>query len=76
MLNGEDLQVNGPDGALSAKDDPTKLATDSHSPMVNDLVDSILNDTEPSIGPKEARKAVDTILAIYQSSRECREVVL
>ena len=76
VLNGENVQINGPDGAISSKDDPTKLAVDSHSPMVNDLVDSILNDTEPTIGPKEARKAVDTILAIYQSSRENREVIL
>lgn len=76
VLNGEDLAVSGTSGDLGAKEDPTKLNECGHSPMVEDLVNSILNDTEPSIGPKEARKAVDTILAIYQSSREGKEVVL
>ena len=76
VLNGEKVDISGPEGAISAKDDPTKLSAASHSVMVNDLVKSILSDTEPSIGPKEARKAVDTILAIYKSSRECREITL
>ncbi len=74
VLNGEEVAVDGVAGEAGAKSDPTKLSENGHSPMVNDLVSSILNDTEPSIGPKEARKAVDTILAIYQSSREGREV--
>ena len=58
-------------------DDPSAgMANNSHGPLVDELVDSILNDREPAHGPREARKAVDTILAIYQSSREGKEIVL
>ncbi len=76
FLNGEDVAVNATFVKNDAKSDPTKLNECGHSPMVNDLVDSILSDTEPSVGPREARKAVDTILAIYKSSREGKEVIL
>ena len=62
--------------AVSAKADPTALARLSHLPLVEDLVRAIETDGKPAITPREARKAVDTILAIYQSSKENRQIDL
>lgn len=75
-LNGEEISFEGEfeKKELKANDDPVKNLSFKHGALVDDLVNSIMNDTEPSIGPKEARKAVDTILSIYQSSREGKEV--
>lgn len=61
---------------FAMKDDPTRLSDSSHLPLVADMADAILHDHEPLITPREARKAVDLILAIYQSSREKREIML
>ena len=49
---------------------------DGHALLLEDLVRSIETGTPPAIGPREARKAIDAILAIYQASRENREILL
>lgn len=61
---------------FAMKDDPTKLSDSSHFPLVVDMADSVINDHDPLITPREARKAVDLILAIYKSSDENREIKL
>lgn len=58
------------------KDDPTKLPGTSHVVPLGDMADAIINDRKPAVTPREARKAVDLILAIYQSSDEKREITL
>ena len=77
-LNGENNIPEGMEAhdAGIVNDDPLKNLSNKHGALVDELVDCIENDTEPSIGPREARKAVDTILAIYRSSREGREVLV
>jgi predicted dehydrogenase len=76
-LNGEEVKFeDDAPKATAANDDPTKMLSNNHGVLVDELVHCIETDTEPSIGPREARKAVDTILAIYQSSREGREVLV
>lgn len=64
------------DTDVGIKDDPSKLSKFSHLPFVNDLAEAIINDKPPMILPGDARKSVDLILAIYQSSNEKREVFL
>lgn len=54
----------------------TAGTSDGHALLLEDLVRSIESDTQPAIGPREARKAIDAILAIYQASREAREILL
>lgn len=61
---------------ISVKDDPTKLSQSSHVPLVEDFVDAINNDRDPLITPQIGRKAVDLILAIYESARTGKEVRL
>lgn len=75
-LNGEELAepIDAPKSA--ANDDPTKVLTNKHGILVEELVDCIVNNRESELGPREARKAVDTILAIYKSSQEGKEILL
>lgn len=54
----------------------TALTSEGHSSLVADMADAILNDRPPYIPGELGRKAVDVILAIYESSREKKEVIL
>ena len=74
-LNGQEL-AGGNAAATAANDDPTKMLSNNHGVLVDELVYCIENNAEPSIGPREARKAVDTILAIYRSSKEGKEILV
>jgi predicted dehydrogenase len=56
--------------------DPTKFSRTSHVPMVKDLIEAIDKDKNPSIPPAEGRKAIDLILAIYESSKTGKEVLV
>ncbi|MDR3318087.1 MAG: Gfo/Idh/MocA family oxidoreductase [Clostridiales bacterium] len=56
--------------------DPTAIGALSHLPIIRDLTDSIERDRPPAVTPREGRKAVDTILAIYKSSQTGKEVKL
>ena len=58
------------------KDNPAALGSLSHTPILLDLIDAIKNNRPPMVTPAEGRKAVDTILAIYQSSKTGKAVKL
>ncbi len=66
------LHKNGDDTA----NDPGKFALTSHLILVEDLTEAIENDRRPLIPPEEGRKAVDLILAIYESARTGKEIKL
>lgn len=55
--------------AANVASDPTKVGALSHLALARDMQDAVLNDHAPMITPDEARKSVDLILAIYESSR-------
>jgi len=55
--------------------DPTALTATGHVQHIGDLCDAIINDREPEIPGREARRAVELIKAIYKSSRENGAVV-
>jgi predicted dehydrogenase len=61
------------DGAAS---DPTAIGHVGHNFLVNDLVEAIREDREPFITGESARKAVEFILAVYESSRTGKPVQL
>lgn len=77
-LNGEEIPAESlnTEKAVAANDDPTKVLTNDHGVLVQDLVRCIEEDTMPSIALRDARKSVEAILAIYQSSREGRPIEL
>ena len=63
----QQVDVSGEkDGAAS---DPTAIGVAGHVFLVNDLIQAIREDREPFIPPESARKAVELILGVYESSR-------
>lgn len=59
-------QVDTGGGGVS---DPTAIGAGGHMVLIQDLVNAIKENREPMIPGREARKAVELILAIYQSER-------
>ncbi|MGQ9732184.1 MAG: Gfo/Idh/MocA family protein [Candidatus Zipacnadales bacterium] len=49
--------------------DPTAIGAGGHMVLIQDLVNAIKEDREPMIPGREARRAVELILAIYASER-------
>jgi len=61
----------------SGAQDPTKKMThEAHRRQINDMVEAIVHDREPLVNGEEGRKAVEIILAIYESSKKKIEVKL
>ena len=60
----------------SGSADPMGISYENHRQQMLDMIDAIENDREPLIPGKEARKAVEIILAIYESARESQAVML
>jgi len=70
----EDVRSGGGEEGVGGASDPKAISSLGHEILVADLAHAILEDREPVISGEDARKAVAIILAIYQSSREGREV--
>lgn len=54
--------------------DPMAFDHTYHKKQIQQIVDSVKNNTEPDVNGEEARKSVKLILAIYKSSLERQEV--
>ena len=63
-----------------AEDDPQEHVpnegTDWHDMVLRDFVDAIGTDTDPRCNGPEGRKSIELILAIYESARTGRDIVL
>jgi len=60
----------------SAASDPTAIATEGHRIQLQDLCRAIIEDRDPMVTGEEARKAVEVILAVYESARTGKPVHL
>jgi len=67
FLNSEEEAPALPDQAALAS---------GHTVLVGDMIEAIREDREPMVNGPEARKAVELIMAIYESARTGSEVVL
>jgi predicted dehydrogenase len=56
--------------------DPAAISFQGHQRQFEDFVEALETGREPRVNGPEARKAVEIILAIYQSAREGRKVTL
>lgn len=56
--------------------DPMAFSNDCHKKQIAGFIDAVKNNTEPEINGEEARKAVQIILAIYESARTGKEIKL
>ncbi len=52
--------------------DPTVNPTDIFALQIADFIESVENDREPFVTPQSARKSVEMILGIYESSRSSK----
>lgn len=60
----------------SGASDPTAITHLNHKEVIEDMIASIQNDRTPMVDGVEAKKAVEAITAIYQSSKEEKPVYL
>lgn len=65
------VEINTDDtaGSTSTSSDPAKVADEGHFILVNDMITAIIEGRDPYITGDSARKGVDVVLAIYESSR-------
>ncbi len=70
-LDADTLSSDG-----SSATDNTKIEGDGHSILASDLITAIIEDKDPYITGDSARKGVDVVLAIYESSRQGEKVLL
>jgi UDP-N-acetyl-2-amino-2-deoxyglucuronate dehydrogenase len=70
----EDIEPPQEIEAEGAVADPAALSAKGHTWLVDDIVKAVNEDRDPYVIGESARKAVDLILAIYESAREGKEV--
>ncbi len=68
MLDDEKADV------VSSSSDPANVDIESHSYIVSDFITAVLEGKEPYIPGKSARKSVDLVLAVYESSQSGKKV--
>lgn len=61
---------NLPTGAGSGSADPMAIGYSLHKAQLEDMVKAVNDNREPAVGIEAGRKALETILAVYQSSKE------
>jgi predicted dehydrogenase len=64
------------EAAMRSSSDPRAISMSGHRFQVDDLCRAIREDREPFVTGESARKAVELILAIYESARTGKEVQL
>ena len=61
---------------VSSADKPENIDMESHTFIVKDMVSAILEDRDPYITGESARKCVDLVLAIYESSKDDKRIYI
>lgn len=61
---------------LASSSNPQHISIAGHYYYVDDMIQAIRGNREPHVNGEEARKSVDLILAIYESARSGKEVML
>jgi predicted dehydrogenase len=73
----EELDVLALEKAVgSGASDPTTISYELHRRQIADMIDAVRNNRPPAIEGSEARKALEIILAVYQSTRSGHPVRL
>ncbi len=72
--NYEDIVLQPTYASGHTASTPSAFSTDGHISQYLDFVDALNTDRRPMIDGYEGRKAVDTILAIYESAEQNRPV--
>lgn len=72
----EDSPISSDETEAGGVADPKDIGVQGHINHVADLIDSIENEHEPIVTGPSGRKAVELILAIYESSKKEKEIRL
>jgi predicted dehydrogenase len=77
-IEGEAKPEQAPPGdtKTAAHGDPTAISSVGHEFQVQDMVHAVQQDREPYVPGRDARRAVECILAIYESARTGQTVEL
>ena len=78
-VEGEPIERTEAPAQVTAVADPTvglEKGIDAHIDQIRDVIDAIREDREPKLNGHEARRAVELILAIYESSETGQVVEL
>jgi len=77
LTEDEEIRKSASIQKSSGAGDPTKkLDSEGHQLQISDMVEAINNNREPIVNGESGRKAVEIIIAIYESSRKNGETVL
>ncbi|HEY3415178.1 MAG TPA: Gfo/Idh/MocA family oxidoreductase [Armatimonadota bacterium] len=69
-------RITGGKGDMQGAIDPRLLSSGGHTRLIRDMAEAIRDDRDPMITPDLGRTAVDLILAIYESARTGKEVLM
>jgi predicted dehydrogenase len=75
-IEGSDETAPKVGATASSSSDPLNYSVKGHAILVDDMIEAIRENRDPMITGEDARKAIDVILAIYESAKEGKEVVL
>lgn len=74
--HAEDSEIQKSEAQAGAVADPRDIGISGHIRHVTDIIQAIENDTQPMVDGESARKAVELILAIYESAKCKKEIQL
>ena len=73
----EKIPLDKDDGpSISSTTDPANIDMDSHFFIVSNFITAVLEDVEPYIPGESARKSVDVVLALYESSETGKKIII
>lgn len=76
-VKGESRNMNTEDKkGKSGSSDPMAIANYLHKAQISNMIEAVINNTEPLINGEEGRKSIELIQAIYKSSKQQREILL
>lgn len=75
-LEGEPPLPTPAESTQDTANDPSGFSVENHRRQLGDFIDALQNGTDPKFGPREGRKPVDLILAVYRSAETGKTVAL
>ena len=76
VIDGEEEYHEEKTESGGGYDKPTSISTEGHVRHIQDIMEAVTENPPPLVPGEEARKSVELITAIYQSSREGKRIEL
>jgi len=72
----EEIELESEEEQIGGVADPKDIGFAGHIKHIADIIDAVENDRDPLVTAESARKPVELILAMYESSRQNKEIKL